>query len=310
MEVRMKVIQDALSVLKTGQPQVHLNLAFVPLLDEADPSPDYLLLDDALEKNLAHVTEVSAGGSVPELAFENGSPEKVLLVDGDELVGAKQNRVLNLTILVGGGKKLVIPVSCVEQGRWAYKRRDFQPAKRALFAKARAKKMAQVSESLRVTGQRRSNQSEIWKDVSEKAKFCAVESDTLAMSDVYEQSAHRLGDYAKAFSPAPRQRGAVVAIDGHVVGMELFDSPRTFARYFDKLVSSYALDAIETVGSRNVGPSLEEVREFLERIANAAGESFEALGEGTDIRFNGGGISGGALAAGGRVVHLAGFASV
>lgn len=307
----MKVIQDALSVVKTGQPQLHLNLAFVPLVDETDASPDYLLLDDALEKNLARVTEVTADGSVPELAFENGSPEKVLLVDGDELVGAKQNRVLNLTILVGGGKKLVIPVSCVEQGRWSYKRRDFQPAKRALFAKARAKKMQRVSESLRSTGQRRSNQSEIWADVSQKAKFCAVDSDTMAMADVYEQTAHRLEDYSKAFSPGPGQRGAVVAIDGRVVGMELFDSPRTFARYFEKLVSSYALDAIETAASgRSVAPSLEEVREFLERIATAAGESFEALGEGTDIRFNGGGISGGALAAGGRVVHLAGFAQV
>jgi len=50
-----------------------------------------------------HITEVSAGGRVPELAFENSSDETVLLVDGDELVGAKQNRVVNLSILVAGG---------------------------------------------------------------------------------------------------------------------------------------------------------------------------------------------------------------
>ena len=43
---------------------------------------------------------------MPELAFENASAEKILLVDGDELIGAKQNRVVNISILVGGGKRV------------------------------------------------------------------------------------------------------------------------------------------------------------------------------------------------------------
>jgi hypothetical protein len=76
-------------------------------------------------------------------------------VDGDELVGAKQNRILNLTILVGGEQKLVIPVTCVEQGRWRYRNPEFASAGRALFAKARARKMSQVTESM-VTAQARS----------------------------------------------------------------------------------------------------------------------------------------------------------
>jgi hypothetical protein len=81
-----------------------------------------------------YVTEVTGEGRVPELAFENTSTEKILLVDGDELVGAKQNRILNLTILVGVGQKILIPVSCVEQGRWSYRTRDFRSAGRALFS--------------------------------------------------------------------------------------------------------------------------------------------------------------------------------
>src|SRR5262245_42367978 len=79
-------IQESLVGLKFGRPQVHRNLALYPLLDEQDKAPDYLLLDDALDRKLAHVTEVSGEGRVPELAFENTSSEKILLVDGDELV--------------------------------------------------------------------------------------------------------------------------------------------------------------------------------------------------------------------------------
>jgi hypothetical protein len=50
------------------------------------------------------------------------------------------------------------------------------------------------------------------------------------------------------------------------------------------------------------------VRRFLDSIQAAAAERFNALGEGEDIRLTGERIAGGALAAQGRVVHLAGFA--
>lgn len=120
-------IEQSFASLKIGAPMVHLNFALFPLLDDGDGAPGYVLLDDVLERKLARVTEVSPDGRVPELAFENDSAEKILLVHGDELVGAKQNRVLNLSILVGGRQKLVIPVSCVEQARWRYHSRDSSP---------------------------------------------------------------------------------------------------------------------------------------------------------------------------------------
>jgi hypothetical protein len=310
----MQEIRDSLEALALGAPQAHRNLALYPLLGERDEPASYLLLDEALERKLARVTEVSAGGSVPELAFENGSAEKILLVDGDELVGAKQNRVINLSILVAGGKRIVIPVSCVEQGRWSYRSResyrtrDFAPAKRALFAKARAKKMAQVSFSLMERGARHSDQGEVWNDIALKMASLDARSDTGAMADAYASRAGDLDAYAKAFRPQARQRGAVVAMDGKVVGLEVFDSAAVFAKYFDKLVRSYALDAIETANGKTLAPPEVEVRQFLEKMKAAAAERFAALGEGEDIRLKGEGIAGGALAAGGRVVHLAGYA--
>jgi hypothetical protein len=305
----MQEIRDSLEALAVGAPQAHRNLALYPLLGERDDPAGYLLLDEALEKNLARVTEVSAGGSVPELAFENGSAEKILLVDGDELVGAKQNRVINLSILVAGGKRIVIPVSCVEQGRWSYRSRDFAPAKRALFAKLRAKKMAAVSHSLRERGTRHSDQGEVWNDVAAKLEFCRVRSETSSMGDAYESRAEDLDAYAQAFRPQARQRGAVMAVDGKVVGLEVFDSAAVFAKYQEKMVRSYALDAIETANGKTLAPPEEEVRRFLEKMKAAAAERFAALGEGEDLRLSGEGIAGGALAAGGRVVHLAGYAT-
>jgi hypothetical protein len=308
----MELIRDALAALKLGAPQVHRNLALFPLLAERDPAPGYLLLEEALERKLARVTEVSEGGSVPELAFENGSAEKILLVDGDELVGAKQNRVVNISILVGAGKKLRIPVSCVEQGRWSYRRsgqhHDFASANRTLFAKARAKKAAQVSQSMRSSGRRTADQGAIWSDVSSKLASFGVESATQAMSDAYVGRGRDLEAYAAAFRAEPRQRGAVIAIDGRPVGLELFDAAAAFAKHFGKLVQSYAMDAIETANGKHLCPSEEEVRRFIDSLKGAAAEEFAALGEGRDIRLSGERIAGGALSADGRVIHLAGYA--
>src|SRR6185295_3448965 len=135
--------------------------------------------------------EISEGGSVPELRFENKGDTSVLLVDGDELHGARQNRILNLTMLVPAHTRLPIPVSCVEQGRWAYTSRHFRSAKRTLFAKARASKMAQVSAALSRTGARSSDQRAVWDHIAAKFERLEAVSGTAAMSDLYDQQQGR-----------------------------------------------------------------------------------------------------------------------
>jgi hypothetical protein len=84
-------------------------LIVISLLAGERDEPGGLTLAEAGEA--VTIEEVSEGGDVPT----------VLLLDGEELIGAKQNRVLNTTVLVAAHSRLTIPVSCVEQDRWAYK---------------------------------------------------------------------------------------------------------------------------------------------------------------------------------------------
>jgi len=116
----MQTITEALSNTRVGDPARFRNLTVFPLFAPGGVQPDYLTLDEALEQEVARVAEVSVSGSVPELAFENDAGFRVLLVDGEELVGNRQNRALNLSILVAAKSNVVIPVSGVEQGRWRY----------------------------------------------------------------------------------------------------------------------------------------------------------------------------------------------
>ena len=98
------------------------------------------------------IREVDGGGRVPEVQVTNIGDRPVLFIDGDELIGAKQNRVVNLTILVPAFTTLKIPVSCVEAGRWKARSDTFAAARHMEFAAARASRMDQVSSSLTACG--------------------------------------------------------------------------------------------------------------------------------------------------------------
>lgn len=303
----MQAIQSLISSLEIGQPQFEGGLAVFPLFRKEAAAMDYLLLDEALDRELARVTEVSEAGHVPELAFENTSPLRVLLVDGDELLGARQNRIVNLSILVGAGKKLVIPVSCVEQGRWSYRSARFAAAKRSLFASAKAKKMAFMSRFMRDGGSRRSDQREIWNDISARMSARSVASDTRAMADLYAAVEPDLERYGKAFNVQPGQAGAVFADGSRVIGLEFFDAPEAFGKCFAKMVRSYALEVAEAPAPVDEAAVKAEVRRFLDGMLKAATEKYAALGDGEDVRLAGEGIAGGALVDGERVVHLAAY---
>ena len=96
----MEQIQTFLENVKLGGKQSHLNLTIFPLLAPDTGKPDYLTLEEALTQGLAEVTEVSKDGSVPDLKLNNKSINNLLVVDGEELVGAKQNRIVNATFLL------------------------------------------------------------------------------------------------------------------------------------------------------------------------------------------------------------------
>jgi len=77
--------------------------------------------------NFAH-EELREAGSVPELRVVKEGTLRVLILEGDELIGARQNRVANSSVLVPAGSEIILPVLCVERGRWSYRSLAFSPA--------------------------------------------------------------------------------------------------------------------------------------------------------------------------------------
>ena len=121
-----RIVQSYVEQLQIGEEQSFKNLTVYPLFSSQQAYFAYLTLDEALIRGLVEIGEIDSQGSVPELRLTNNSDLMILILDGEELVGAKQNRIVNTTMLIPPQKMTtVIPVSCVEQGRWTYKTKSF-----------------------------------------------------------------------------------------------------------------------------------------------------------------------------------------
>jgi len=287
-----------------GDLQAHGALSVLPIMAELPTGPEYFTLSEALVAGTLVITEVSESGSVPELAVMNTGDLPVLLLDGEELAGARQNRVANTTILLKEHAKTIIPVSCVEQGRWHYTTREFHDSGNVMTARQRARKGQAVSENLASNGRRTSDQGDVWHEVAEMACCFQVASSTSAMRDVYAHVENDLTALLGAFTPVPGQRGIAAFIAGHLAGIEYLSQPRAFAKVFEKLLRSYALDALRLRKPGTATADPEQVRQFLAAISEGDVRSYAALGYGCEHRIAGKGIHGSALTVDDALIHL------
>ena len=197
-------IARTLETIRPGKPMTHGALTVVPLLAPTLAESSWLTLAEAGDS--VRITEVDETGAVPQLKVANLAEHPLLLIDGEELVGAKQNRVLNMTVLVAAHSELTIPVSCVEQGRWAYRGRHFEPADGSLFASLRQKKAAWVTRSVRAGRGHTSDQSGVWNELASKAAERGVASRTGAMRDFYQRYEKEMARARRALRPGRRAR--------------------------------------------------------------------------------------------------------
>jgi len=296
------ITQSFLGQLRVADAIVCRNLTVVPILGGREEPPEYQTLDQALAAGTLAVTEVSAGGHVPELTVQNRGEQPVLLLDGEELVGAKQNRILNLTVLVPGQTKLIIAVSCVEQGRWRSMSTHFASGHYAP-ARLRNNKERSVRENLRARGAPVSDQGQVWNDVSQTLSFLHADSPTMAMADAYAKMESDLRSAAAAIQLPPGTCGMAAFVADELVVVDLFGYQATFREMSRKLIDSYLIAALSEVRAavgRTAKPKGLNYRtraaEMLERAAASHMEHRETIGLGTDIRLSGNEVRGAALA--------------
>lgn len=291
--------------LVLGPPQTGHGLAVYPLTAGTNGGPSYITLGEALGAGSARVREVNAGGVVPELRFENLGDRRVLVLDGEELRGAKQNRILNTTILVGKHRTLVVPVSCTEQGRWRYETPEFAESELVADRNVRYALKETVAASAREGRGFRSDQGRVWHEVAALHEKHRTFSPTGAQRDAYAHKKRDLDEVVAGFPLVDGQQGLLVVHGEHVVGLDFVSIAEKYALLHDRLLRSYVFEAL--AGDTEVCDDRVVAEAFLQRIGELEAQSFKSPGLGWDLRFEGDGVLGSVLTYRGRPIHAAFF---
>jgi hypothetical protein len=275
----------AFPTIRVGDPIRHKALTVFPLFPVGATANevDYLLADEAVASGAVRVEEVSESGSVPTLLVTNLGDDKVLFLEGEELRGAKQNRVLNTSVLIGARTKVTIPVSCVEKGRWRLRTQHFTPSDTASSSKLRKRLKRSVTQSLLEGQGHRSDQMEVWEEVDRQMMALGSSSETSAMADTYESHRDRLAEFRSRLGYVEDATGLAVAVGPTLVAFDLFDKPATCRKVWDRLLSGYVMDALE-VGKPERPAKIADVDALLARLAKAPWQEAPAVGEGREFR--------------------------
>lgn len=308
-------IAELLGRLALAPRQTHKSLTLWPLvLREEAPAvdgPGYVPLSRALEDGTLQIDEVDEGGSVPLVRVTNRGGQDVLFLFGEEIRGARQNRIANASFLVPARSELVIDVSCVEQGRWGRRGRAGFAASGEIVSHLMRKKMARKVAEARRRGERfHADQMEVWQDIEERLAYSHTASATDSYQDYVHSRRADLSDMLAAFRPLERQVGFLAVNGDRIIGLEAIGRPEVFADQFEGLVRSYAVDAIDApLGERErerAAPRSDSPESFLAALARAPAVRGPSLGLGDDLRIEGEGVAGCALVAG-QVIHLTAF---
>jgi hypothetical protein len=289
--------------IQLGDPVEHRGIVIASLFPRRTPDAAYVTLEEALPLGF-RIDEVSESGSVPELAVRNPTDKDVLLYDGEELIGAKQNRILNISVLVAAGAKTVIPVSCVEEGRWSRRSATFASAMHASHPELRRRKVEQLAATPLARG---AAQGIVWDAVREKSARLQAHSPTGAQADVFASRAEELRALEHAFAPAPGQCGAVLAL-GDTLCLDYVSRPDAFVSLYPRLRLGYLLDAIERLDGKPADAGTLE--RFVEAVSSSATARQPSAGLGEDIRLRGVGVVGSGLALDQELVQLSAFTTV
>ena len=284
-------------------------LGVIPILTEDVPELQVLEpLELALERGWARISETSPGGEVPFLLLENTSDRPIIILDGEELIGGKQNRIINTTLVILGSTSVRIPVSCVQAGRWRHESADFESAGSVFRARSRAAQMATVTANVRDSGSFRSDQGAVWDEVSESLRELGVHSETSDFRAGRERVAHRLEVFVEAIRPAENQIGSIFINAQGILGLEMLGTPVLFSQVCEKVTRSFAF---EVLGAPDLnGAYVEEATQWWDKVLQSRFTRHTSPAAGEDIRIGAEDLIGSGLIWNDVVAHFSCFPNV
>ena len=214
-------------------PQTHRNVTIIPVMTPPSYKFDILPLKKGFELDLVEVKECEHS-TVNTLIVKNSSVTPLILVDGEEIIGGDQNRIVSATILIAPESEKPIPVNCTEHGRWGYKHEFVQSNYMANYRTRSSKEVASRNNM--------SDQQAVWDSIECLEVERSFSSPTQAMSESYDNAKLDLDEALTHFNIEDKQNGVVIIVDGEIKGFEIFLNSQIYKEYHEKILKSYLID--------------------------------------------------------------------
>lgn len=293
----------------TGETRRAGAIELTPLIHTGPHGETFLLLHEALASGVLEIVEREGGGQVNSVLAHNRGERAVLILEGESIVGAKQNRMVTLDAVVGAGESVEIPVGCVERGRWRHVSGKFASADLPVEPGIRRSTSSEMRRHGHV------DQARLWSDVDEKLSLHRITSKS---ADYHEYVVRRKAEadrHLVDFRVEPNQVGVLARLDGQLLGLDVLGNPANWASLAERLVKTYVLAGLDAPAPAHAGvaggPAAPEPGEsaeaWLKQIATAEVRTRPGIGGRIQIGLEGRGFGGGGLWWKESLAHLAVF---
>jgi hypothetical protein len=284
-----------LTIFPVVSAKVHDTSDFITL-DEGIRSGDVVVtevgnLHSTMRRRPPYQTRPYQGAEVNRLVLVNNSKHPLILLAGEVVTGGKQDRVVGKDRIVPAESDPVdLSVFCVEHGRWIESSTKFDThASVMLQPSVRMKAMADQDQQ-KVWDEVGRSRTEMTANVAAAAPMVsgggggAVDSQALYVGELNSTTSYAKARENKAVQKQvesitePIQKsyesvikqlrnqnavGVVVAVKGHIVWADMFASSALLAKYWPKLLDSYATEALTMPGTRGE-TGIKEAQGFLQ----------------------------------------------
>ncbi|MBK8228463.1 MAG: hypothetical protein IPK70_14990 [Flavobacteriales bacterium] len=235
-------------------------------------------MNKALQDGRLKVKEQEGGATVNTLQVENTSKDTIYLMQGEVVVGGKQDRMLAQDVIVLPGATLSIGAFCVEHGRWQAGSTGHEFKGTIGVVGQKARKAAAVEKE----------QTRVWEEVAKDIK--KNETDTrsgsyahLMQDREFQADRQRYREKLLGLPAANSHVVGVIAISGDkVVGCDVFATSALFAQAFPQLVDAYIAEALNN--GKAVTMTDAQVAEYFAKLF-AEEDGLEKRTEGSGYLF-------------------------